>query len=59
MTTNSIEGGGNWRLKYELRAAYQRDESAEGRCLLDDSPQRLDEHVQARRASGRRRASER
>jgi len=33
MTTNSIEGG-NWRLKYELRAAYQRDESAEGRCLL-------------------------
>jgi hypothetical protein len=33
MTTNSIEGG-NWRLKYELRAAYQRDESAEARCLL-------------------------
>ena len=33
MTTNSIEGG-NWRLKYELRAAYQRDESIEGRCLL-------------------------
>ena len=33
MTTNSIEGG-NWRLKYELRAAYARDESAEGRCLL-------------------------
>jgi len=33
MTTNSIEGG-NWRLKYELRADYQRNESAEGRCLL-------------------------
>jgi len=33
MTTNSIEGG-NWRLKYELRTAYQRDESIEGRCLL-------------------------
>jgi hypothetical protein len=33
MTTNSI-GGGNWRLKYGLRAAYQRDESAEGRCPL-------------------------
>ncbi len=33
MTTNSMEGG-NWRLKYELRAAYQRDESIEARCLL-------------------------
>ena len=33
MTTNSMEGG-NWRLKYELRAAYQNDESIEARCLL-------------------------
>ncbi len=33
MTTNAMEGG-NWRLKYELRAAYQRDESVEARCLL-------------------------
>jgi rubredoxin len=33
MTTNSMEGG-NWRLKYELRAAYQKDESIEARCLL-------------------------
>lgn len=33
MTTNSMEGG-NWRLKYELRADYQSDESIEARCLL-------------------------
>lgn len=33
MTTNSMEGG-NWRLKYELRADYQKDESIEARCLL-------------------------
>lgn len=33
MTTNAMEGG-NWRLKYELRAAYQRDESIEARCIL-------------------------
>lgn len=33
MTTNAMEGG-NWRLKYELRASYQRDESIEARCLL-------------------------
>lgn len=32
-TTNSMEGG-NWRLKYELRADYTRDESIEGRCIL-------------------------
>jgi hypothetical protein len=44
--------------KYELRAAYQRDESAEGRCLLDDSPQRLDEHVQARASGGELRSDE-
>ena len=33
MTTNSMEGG-NWRLKYELRAAYRTDEGIEARCLL-------------------------
>lgn len=33
MTTNSMEGG-NWRLKYELRADYRRDESIEARCVL-------------------------
>jgi len=33
LTSNSMEGG-NWRLKYELRADYLRDESIEGRCLL-------------------------
>lgn len=33
MTTNSMEGG-NWRLKHELRAQYQKDESIEARCLL-------------------------
>lgn len=33
ITTNSIEGG-NWRLKYELRAHYAKDESIEGRCIL-------------------------
>jgi hypothetical protein len=33
LTTNTMEGG-NWRLKYELRADYVREESIEGRCLL-------------------------
>jgi hypothetical protein len=33
MTTNSMEGG-NWRLKYELRAVYRKGESIEARCLL-------------------------
>jgi len=33
MTTNVMEGG-NWRIKYELRADYQRDESIEARCIL-------------------------
>jgi len=33
MTTNAMEGG-NHRLKYELRAGYQKDESVEARCLL-------------------------
>ncbi len=32
-TTNAMEGG-NWRMKYELRSAYQNDESVEARCLL-------------------------
>ena len=32
MTTNSMEGG-NWRLKYELRAQYRKDEGIEARCL--------------------------
>ena len=26
--------GGNWRMKYELRSAYQNDESIESRCIL-------------------------
>jgi hypothetical protein len=33
LTSNTMEGG-NWRLKYELRADYVREESIEGRCLL-------------------------
>jgi len=33
MTTNAMEAG-NWRIKYELRADYQRDESIEARCIL-------------------------
>jgi hypothetical protein len=32
-TTNAMEGG-NWRMKYELRSAYQNDGSAESRCIL-------------------------
>jgi hypothetical protein len=32
-TTNSMEGG-NWRMKYELRASYQNDGSIESRCIL-------------------------
>ncbi|MDG6920258.1 MAG: hypothetical protein JRN44_00675 [Nitrososphaerota archaeon] len=33
MTTNSMDGG-NGGLKYKLRAACQRGESIEARCLL-------------------------
>ena len=32
-TTNAMEGG-NWRMKYELRTAYQNDGSAEARYIL-------------------------
>jgi hypothetical protein len=48
MTTNSMEGG-NWRLKYELRAQYRRDESIEARCLLARGAEGLDEDVQGRK----------
>jgi len=33
MTTNAMEGG-NWRMKYELRSAYQNVDSIEARCIL-------------------------
>jgi hypothetical protein len=33
MTTNAMEGG-NWRMKYELRSAYQNVASIEARCIL-------------------------
>ncbi len=33
MTTNAMEGG-NWRMKYELRSAYQNAGSVEARCIL-------------------------
>ena len=33
MTTNAMEGG-NWRMKYELRSAYQICDSVEARCIL-------------------------
>ena len=33
MTTNAMEGG-NWRMKYELRSAYQNVGSVEARCIL-------------------------
>ncbi len=32
-TTNAMEGG-NWRMKYELRSAYQNCGSVEARCIL-------------------------
>ena len=32
-TTNAMEGG-NWRMKYELRSAYQNVASIEARCIL-------------------------